>query len=163
MEAARAQAGADNRGLIGLGLKTEELNPTYLRLDSEVAMARTLIAQLEKQRQAIFEASAAETKGGKLSELYLKELSLARLESERDLARRVYEDITLRYENARADATTGSAQLQITDPAIPILRPVSWSVWVWMAIGALVGALVFPVVAVTTVVARGVADLAVAR
>src|SRR5262245_64861773 len=72
LEAARTQGSADGKGLIGLGLKTEELNPTYLRLDSEVAMSRTRIAQLDKQRQAIFDASAAEIKSGKLSDLYLK-------------------------------------------------------------------------------------------
>ena len=160
LEAARAQTGGDNRGLIGLGLKTEELNPTYLRLDSEVAMTRTRIAQLERQRQAIFDASAAEAKDGKLSALYLKELDLGRLESDRSLARRVYEDITLRYEGARADATSGSAQLQITDPALPIRTPVSWSVWVWMAIGALAGALVFPAVVITVAVVRGISEVA---
>jgi uncharacterized protein involved in exopolysaccharide biosynthesis len=163
LEAARTQGGADGKGLIGLGLKTEELNPTYLRLDSEVAMSRTRVAQLEKQRQAIFDASAAEVKSGKLSDLYLKELELAKLDSERGLARKVYEDISLRYENARADATTGSAQLQVTDPAIPIRRPISWSVWVWMAIGALIGALVFPAIAVTRALTQGLATMVVVR
>jgi uncharacterized protein involved in exopolysaccharide biosynthesis len=162
LEAARAQ-GSDSRGLIGLGLKTEELNPTYLRLDSEVAMSKTRIAQLERQRQAIFEASEAERKGGKLSDLYMKEINLARLESDRTLASKVYEDITLRYENARVDATSGSAQLQITDPALPTERPVSWSVVVWMILGGLVGALVFPAFAVTAAVARGIEHLATPR
>jgi uncharacterized protein involved in exopolysaccharide biosynthesis len=162
LEAARAQ-GADPRGLIGLGLKTEELNPTYLRLDSEVAMSKTRIAQLERQRQAIFEASEAERKGGKLSDLYMKEINLARLESDRTLASKVYEDITLRYENARVDATSGSAQLQITDPALPIERPVSWSVVVWMILGGLVGALAFPAFTVTAAVAKGIEHLATPR
>lgn len=163
LEAARTQGGADGKGLLGLGLKTEELNPTYLRLDSEVAMARTRVAQLEKQRQAIFDASAAEVKSGKLSDLYLKELELAKLDSERSLARRVYEDISLRYENARADATISSAQLQVTDPAVPIRRPISWSVAVWMAIGALLGALVFPAIAVTRALTQGIATLVAVR
>ena len=159
LEAARTQGGTDGKGLIGLGLKTQELNPTYLRLDSEVAMSRTRIAQLDKQRQAIFDASAAEVKNGKLSDLYLKELELAKLDSERSLARRVYEDITLRYENARADATSGSAQLQVTDPAIPLRRPISWPIIVWMALGALIGALVFPVITVTRALTRGIATI----
>jgi uncharacterized protein involved in exopolysaccharide biosynthesis len=163
LEAARTQGGADGKGLIGLGLKTEELNPTYLRLDSEVAMSRTRVAQLEKQRQAIFDASLAEVKNGRLSDLYLKELELAKLESDRNLLRKVYEDITLRYENARTDATTASAQLQITDPALPIKRPVSWPVYVWMAIGAIVGALVVPAFIVTRTLTRGIGTFVVAR
>jgi uncharacterized protein involved in exopolysaccharide biosynthesis len=160
LEAARSQGGTDGKSLLGLGLKTEEPNPTYLRLDSEVAMTRTKVAQLEKQRQAIFDASAMEVKNGKLSDLYLKELELAKLDSERGLARKVYEDISLRYENARTDATIGSAQLQITDPAFPIKRPVSWSVVVWMAIGAFAGALIFPAIVVLRAMRQGVASLA---
>jgi len=159
LEAARTQAG-DTRGLVGLGLKTEELNPTYLRLDSEVAMSRARIAQLERQRQAILDASGAEEKSGKLKELYLKEQGLAQLAADRDLARKVYEDIALRYEHARADATSGSAQLQIADPAMPIRTPVSWSIAVWLALGAFCGALVFPVWITGAVVAKSLSAAA---
>ena len=50
---------------------------------------------------------------------------------------------------------------QITDPALPIRTPVSWSIWVWMALGAILGAFIFPAVVVTVAAARGVAGLAV--
>jgi uncharacterized protein involved in exopolysaccharide biosynthesis len=149
LEAARTQVGDDARVLLGLGLKTEELNPTYLRLDSEVALSRTRIAQLERQKQAILDAVEAERKSGMLAALYLKEMDLQRLEADRNLARTVYQDIAVRYEHADADATIGSAKLQITDPAMPIRTPISWSVWLWLALGATLGALVFPVFIVT--------------
>jgi uncharacterized protein involved in exopolysaccharide biosynthesis len=156
MEAARAQAG-DARSLLGLGLKTEELNPTYLRLDSEVAMSRARIAQLERQRQTILDASKAADTAGKLAELYSVDLEIARLESARALARRVHDDISLRYEQARADVATGSAQLLITDPALPMVRPVSWSIWIWLALGAMAGAFGASSVLVTRAMAKTLA------
>jgi uncharacterized protein involved in exopolysaccharide biosynthesis len=154
LEAARAQAGGDTRGLLGLGLKTEELNPTYLRLDSEVALSRARIAQLERQRQAIVDIAETERKNGMLSELYSKEMNLQRLEAERNLTRTVYQDVAVRYEQARTGATVGSAQLLITDPAIPIRTPVSWSIWLWLAVGATLGTLVFPGLVASRAVAR---------
>jgi uncharacterized protein involved in exopolysaccharide biosynthesis len=141
VELARTQAGSDPRNLLGMGLKTEEFNPTFFRLDAEVALSRARIAQLERQRQGILDASNAVRAAGKIENLYSRELEVARLDGDRVLSRKVYEDVALRYEQARAVVASGSAQLQIVDPALPTDVPVSWSIVIWLAVGTLFGAL----------------------
>lgn len=142
METARSQAGVDLKALLGLGLTTEEANPTYATLDRELALARARIAELEQQRQQILAASRQIESAGKISELYDKELTEVGLDADRLLARKVYDDVSQRYEQARVVVTSGSAQLQIVDPAMTLPTAVSWPLSVWLAFGGLIGAAV---------------------
>lgn len=139
MEAARSQ-GLDFKGLMGLGLRNEVPSSVFERMDAEVALARTRVAQLEQQRQQILQSSAQIRDGGRLLALYDKEIQLSRLEADQALARKVYEDVAQRYEQARALVTSGSAQLQVVDKAVPTEDSVSWSAPVWIGLGALLGA-----------------------
>ena len=60
-----------------------------------------------------------------LTQLYGKETELARLETEFDLTKKVYTDVATRYEQARLQVVSRTAQLQLLDSALPPDRPVS--------------------------------------
>lgn len=138
-EVVRSQTGGDLSALLGVGLTSEELDPAYLALDAEVALGRARLAQLQQQRATILTASDRLRKSDMLSELYSQEIELARRQADVELARTLFDDVAVRYEQARIVVTSSSAQLQIVDAAIALPEPVSWSVAIWMAIGALVG------------------------
>ena len=57
--------------------------------------------------------------------MYRRTIELARLENNVDLARRVYGDLSTRYEQSRADAVESMVQLEIVDEAVPPERPLS--------------------------------------
>jgi uncharacterized protein involved in exopolysaccharide biosynthesis len=58
-----------------------------------------------------------------LSELYDRESQQARLELERELAQRTYQDLAGRYDQARALVATDTNQLQTVGVAVPATRP----------------------------------------
>jgi uncharacterized protein involved in exopolysaccharide biosynthesis len=137
MEAIRSVSQGES--LVGFGVRTEESNVVYQTIDEEVAKARTRIAQLEQERNHILNASDTMTKGGKLAELYRLEIDKARLEADLALARKVYEDVAFRHEQARVVVTSGSAQIQIVDAGVPSDVPVSWPITVWLVVGGVMG------------------------
>jgi len=134
-----AREHASGQALLGLGIRAEESNKVYQTIDEAVAKARSRIAQLEKERDYILSASKTMTDGGRLADYYNLQIEKARLEANVTLARKVYEDVALRYEQARVVVTSGSAQLQVVDAAVPSDVPVSWPIWVWLIFGAIVG------------------------
>lgn len=153
-EAARSQTNGDSRSLLGLGLKSEERNPAYDEIDREVALSRARVAQLDRERQQILNSSTQLRKTGKLSDLYAKQIELARRGADVALARKVYEDVAERYEQARSVVTSGSAQLQIVDAAVAMPGPVSWPLPLWLAIGCVIGLAVPVGVIVALVILR---------
>jgi uncharacterized protein involved in exopolysaccharide biosynthesis len=121
------------------GLRSEESNRVYQTIDEELARSRARIAQLDEERKHIVASSNSMTEGGRLAEYYSLEIEKARLYANMALARKVYEDVALRYEQARVVVTSGSAQLQIVDTAVASDVPVSWPVSVWLILGAIGG------------------------
>jgi uncharacterized protein involved in exopolysaccharide biosynthesis len=57
--------------------------------------------------------------------LYRRTAELARLETNLDLAKQVYEAVTVRYEQSRAESVDTMTQVQIVDPAVVPDRPLS--------------------------------------
>jgi uncharacterized protein involved in exopolysaccharide biosynthesis len=109
-----------------LDLTNPFVNPVYQTLDFQIAMSRTRIAALEKQRDEIMHVKklgGAELK--QLSELYRREIEQARLQETFDLALKVHGDLAVRYEQSRTQPLGTTAQLQVVDNALPPEHPVS--------------------------------------
>jgi uncharacterized protein involved in exopolysaccharide biosynthesis len=156
-EAARTQTGGDSRALLGLGLRTEVPNPIHEDLDRELAMARAKIAELERHRRQILDSIAQFDKAGKLADWYDKQTQALGLEADRLLARKVYDDVAMRYEQAKVVVTSGSAQLQIVDAAYALPNPMSWPLPVSLILGALLGMAMAAALAVAAALARQLA------
>ena len=109
-----------------LDLSNPFINPVYQTLVFQIATSRTRLAALERERREIVVVrKLGETRLAKLSELYGREIELARLQSADDLARRVYGDVALKYEQSRTGFIGTTAELQIVDEAVPPDRPLS--------------------------------------
>ena len=137
-EAARAQAPGSST--LGLQLRSEAVDPVYQELDADAATTRTRLASLQKQKAELVDVRKLNaSQMPLLMRLYAREATLGRREVERDLAQKIYEDISQRYEAARLQVAGRSAQLVILDEAIPADRPVSRDVARKTAMAALVG------------------------
>ncbi len=138
-EVARPHAADDPKALLGVGMKSEEINPTYAKLDEQAALARARAARFAERRNEIASATASARNSGKLAALYRDEATLAALEADHALARRVYESVAQQSEEAQVVVSSGTAQLQIVDNAVVFPTPVSWSLPVWLAVGGIAG------------------------
>jgi uncharacterized protein involved in exopolysaccharide biosynthesis len=123
VETARA-AGAPPRDLLGLNLRSEEVNSVYQALDEEVAKHRTAVAGLERQRAEVAARKLDQPQLTSLQRLYVAEAEISRLEMEQDLARKVYQEVATSYEKARLTVAARSSALQILEPAVAPDRPV---------------------------------------
>jgi uncharacterized protein involved in exopolysaccharide biosynthesis len=74
-----------------------------------------------------------------LSELYRREIELARLQETFDLALKVHGDLAIRYEQSRTQPLGNTAQLQIVDNALPPEHPVARKRLQYSVFGAGVG------------------------
>jgi uncharacterized protein involved in exopolysaccharide biosynthesis len=124
VEAAR-QAGAAPRDLLGLKLRSEEINEVYQKLDEEVAKSRAKVAGLERQRAQMAARQLDGPQLAALKTLYAAEAEIARLEMARDLSRKIYQEVATSYETARLFVASRSSALQIVGPAVPPDRPAS--------------------------------------
>jgi succinoglycan biosynthesis transport protein ExoP len=120
----------DSAAAPGMQLRSESINPfinpVYEILDEQIAVSRTKLAGLEKQQThlvGVLRLGAPEMV--QLTQLYGKETQLARLETEFDLAKKVYVEVATRYEQARLQVASRTPQLQVLDEALPADRPVS--------------------------------------
>jgi polysaccharide biosynthesis transport protein len=101
-------------------------NPVYEVLQQQLSASRTRLSGLEKQRAEIIRATDVGQAGAnKLKELYTKEAETERLQTELALSKQVYLDVSNRYEQARIQVASRSAQLQMIDQAVPPEIPVS--------------------------------------
>jgi len=124
------------------------INPVYQSLDYQIAISRTRLAALEQQRRQLIEVKGiAGAELTKLSELYRRQIDLARLQTGFDLAKRVHSDLAVRFEESRTQAFGNSAQLQLVSDAILPDRPVSRRRAQWSALGFVVGLLAVGLVA----------------
>jgi len=123
-----------------LDLSNPFINPVYQTLEFQIASSRARLAALQQQRRQLVEVKKI---GGnqlkELSELYGRQIELARLQTNYDLAKRVYSDVRVRYEETRSEGVGTSAVLQIVDDAIPPDRPLSRQGAKSTALGSAVG------------------------
>jgi len=116
------------------------INPVYQSLDFQIATTRARLAGLQQQLRQVVEVRKL---GGneltRLSELYSRQIELARLQTGFDLARRVHSDLMVRYEESRTQALGFSSQLQLVDEAIPPDRPLSRRRIQYLALGFALG------------------------
>lgn len=138
MEAAR-NADGKPKDLLTLQMKNEEVNPVYQELDKQVAESRTRLAALERQKAQMAARNLDDPRLERLGEMYAKESEISRLEMERDLAKKSYEQVATSYESARLLVAGRSSGLQILSRAIPPDRPESRKVPRNLLIGALSG------------------------
>jgi len=125
MEAARQNTKQDGQ-ILPLQLRNEFVNPVYESLDQVVATSKTRLSGLENQKIELVKVLKLDAPQiAQLSQLYAKEIELARLETEYDLAKKIYIDVASRYEQARVQVASRTAQLQLLDSALPPDRPLS--------------------------------------
>jgi uncharacterized protein involved in exopolysaccharide biosynthesis len=137
---ADARAAPEEADAQHLDLSNRYVNPVYQTLDFQIATSRTRIAALERQRDELVNVKKI---GGKeleqLNELYRRQIALARLQANFDLATKVYDELSLRFEQSRTRPFGTTAQLQIVDDALPPDRPVSRMRLQYGAVGAVFG------------------------
>jgi uncharacterized protein involved in exopolysaccharide biosynthesis len=91
----------------------EVLNPAYDQLQLEIARSRNRLAGLQRTREEL----RASPPSVPLMKLYQMKQQLARLETDYDLATRIYSDRMTNYENARMQAELGGDELRVIQPA----------------------------------------------
>jgi len=138
MEAARNSDGKP-KDLLGLQMQSEEINPVYQELDKQVATSRTQLAALERQQAQMTARKLDDPRLDRLTEMYGKESQLGRLEMERDLAQKIYQEVANSYESARLLVAGRSSALQILTRAIPPDKPESRKIARNLLIGTLSG------------------------
>lgn len=123
-----------------LDLSDPFVNPVYQTLAFQIATSRTNLAGLERQRRDVLGArKIGEKQFSELTDLYRRQIDLAKLESQYDLAKRVHDDLSLRFEQSRTESVINMVQLQIVDEAIPPDRPLSKKRVQTSALGMVVG------------------------
>jgi uncharacterized protein involved in exopolysaccharide biosynthesis len=152
LEGARsADSGAP---LVGLQLQDQVLNPVWDVVAAEVAESRTRLSAYEHQRDELLKNLKLGSDAlPQLTALYQHEIAVGRLETEHELARKVYSDLSLRYEQTRVQVASNSAQLQLVDPALPPDLPV----WPRRLRMAAIGGILFLLVALSVLIGREVA------
>ena len=123
-----------------LDLTNPFVNPVYQTLDFQIAMSRTRVALLERQRTELIDVKkigGAELR--QLTDLYGRQIEEERLEANLNLARKLHEDLASRFAQSRTIALGNVAQPQIIDLALPPERPMSRKRLQNMTFGAAAG------------------------
>jgi uncharacterized protein involved in exopolysaccharide biosynthesis len=137
----QAAAGQPPSNLLGLELRNEVPNEVYTSIDDLLARSRTEVADLEKQRAQLVAIVGPlnVSRVPQLSELYKRETEIARLETDYELAKRIYIDVANRYQGARLQVAARSAQLQVIDPALTPNGPLPRRLTSRTAMGVIIG------------------------
>jgi uncharacterized protein involved in exopolysaccharide biosynthesis len=126
-----------------LDLSNPFINPVYQTLAFQISSSRGRLAALEEQRRELRDVKKL---GGRelkeLSDLYARQIELDRLQNNYDLAKKVYTDLRVRYEQTRSEGVGSSAVLQVVDHAIRPDRPLSRQTTKSTALGFAVGFMV---------------------
>ena len=129
---------------VGLDSASEFVNPVHEALQYQVSMSRSRLAALQqRQRELIGQRKLNSSQIPLITELYQREAGLARRELEADIAKKAYEDLSLRFDQARAQVTTRSSQLQVVGRAVQSRRPDSPHVLPILAGSVVLGVLAF--------------------
>ena len=134
-------------GVLGLEMTREMPNPVFENLDEEAAVTRARVAYLDQRRLRL--AATVGLNGSQLTSLtmlYERESRLARLQSERELARRSYEAIATKYQGAQLAAVGRTSQLLVVDRAVPLDAALSRYVALQTLLGGMVGGLLASIV-----------------
>lgn len=149
LEAARATQPSGS-SVLGLQLKSEEINPVYQDIDKAVAESRAKLAGLERERAQIAARNLDGAQMAKLNDYYAKDIQVSRLELERDLAKKVYEEVATSYESARLLVAGRSSALHVISGAVPPDRAESRQ----LARNTLIGAMSGLLIAATVLILR---------
>jgi hypothetical protein len=126
------------------------VNPVYQMLGFQIATSRTRLAALEQERRQVVEVRKLGSEGfSRLSELYRRQIDLARKQTSVELAKRVHSELAVRYEESRTRALGDAPQLQLVDAAIRPEQPVSRGRGRLMVVGGLTGLLAMSLVALS--------------
>jgi uncharacterized protein involved in exopolysaccharide biosynthesis len=140
-EAARSQN--PGASVLGLGLTDEQINTSYSDLQTQVSESRAKLAGLEGQRRLLVDELRLDRASlPVLAKLYEGDVAVSRLQTEYEMALKVYTDLSVRHEDARIRVGGRGAQLQFVDPAVAPARRVASGLTVSVAIAVLAGALV---------------------
>jgi uncharacterized protein involved in exopolysaccharide biosynthesis len=145
--------------VLGLELKSDFVSNVYENIDAHLAESRARLSSLERQRDELLKG--ARVGGGelaRLNELYARESELSRLELERTIARKTFEDVSGRFQTARLQAVGRTSQAVVVDAAVPPDRPVSRLLARNIVLGLAAGLFVGLVVAATDLLRRRTTD-----
>ena len=107
-----------------LDLTEPFVNPIHQTLALQIAMSRIRLAGLERERDRILSAEKlGRDRLSRLTDLHRRELELARLKGDYDLAKQVHAGLAVRYEQAPMESLNRMMILQVVDEAIPPDRP----------------------------------------
>lgn len=112
----------------------------YQNLDTAAATTRSNLASLEKQRaELLSQRKLGASTLSVLDHLYAIETELSRRQGERDLAEKIYRELSEKFQEARLQVIGRSAEFVIIDPAVAADRPKSRQVARNTVVGALAG------------------------
>lgn len=94
------------------------INPAYETLQQDVSAARSRLAQLEHKRDEMLKARTRDGQIPELAEYYKRKAVEDELRLQQEMAEKIYVDVATRYEQARLQVASRSAQLQIVDGAL---------------------------------------------
>lgn len=140
MEAAKEQGASGS--VLGLELSEQQVNEAYSKLQEQIAASRAKLAGLERQKMLIDDKRLNAAELPTLSKLYDSELAIARMQSEYEMALKVYSDLATRHEDARIRVGSRGAQLQLVDPAMAPSSRLSPRVIATTQLGGALGLLV---------------------
>jgi uncharacterized protein involved in exopolysaccharide biosynthesis len=96
------------------------VNPVHEMLQQQLSTALAELASLEKEHSEAMRVVGSNQAGvAKLSELYAKQAELGRLQTEAELAKKIFEAVSTRYEEARLQVAGRTPLLQVIDLAVP--------------------------------------------
>ena len=115
----QGEAGREPASVIGLSSSSPFINPVHEAIQYEVAVTRSRLAALQqRERELLAERKIGAAQLPVLTELYRKSAALAEREFEWEIAKKVYEELRLRFEQARSQVTSRSSQVQIVAQAV---------------------------------------------
>jgi polysaccharide biosynthesis transport protein len=94
------------------------INPSFEVLQQDVNAARSRLAQLEHKRDEMQRGRSADGQLPALAAYYERKAAEDELKMQQELAEKIYVDVATRYEQARLQIASRSAQLQVVDAAL---------------------------------------------
>jgi uncharacterized protein involved in exopolysaccharide biosynthesis len=118
------------------------IDPVYEILDYDAASGRVRVAELESRRRALVNSlGESRTRLKPLEDLYEHETEQARLEADYQLASTTYESLFSRYQDARIQIMSSSAELKLIDRALVPTGPTNPSPLIAADLGGAAGLL----------------------
>lgn len=130
--ALRAERGEESRS-------RPSANSRFDRPEGGLRDSQSRVAALEQARQHPAGTGGSNANDQPLTRLEGLEAEYARLEIERDVARKVYIDVAARHEEVLAQMTASPPPMRITDGAVPLTEPISRGTSRKLALGFVTG------------------------